>query len=127
MNWMPVEIRRTENARTAPSASIGYGRIELSKSACELIGKIEHYPFAELFMDADSDRAGIRLLRQQTLTSVPVRPKKSEGKRTGGACISSKAHMQELFGSEGTRRSITHYAVTLESGKEPWLVLTPRS
>lgn len=126
MNWMPIEIRQTDSARTAPSASIGYGRIELSKSACDLIGKIERYPYAELFMDADSDRAGIRLLRQQTSSSVPVRPKKSEGKRTGGACISSKAHMLELFGSVGTQRSITHYAVTIESQQDPWLVLTPR-
>lgn len=75
MSWMPVEIRQTDSARTAPSASIGYGRIELSKSACDLIGKIERYPYAEPFMDADSDRAGIRLLRQPTPTSVPARPK----------------------------------------------------
>ena len=125
MNWIPVEVRSTEHPRTAPSASVGYGRIELNKAACELVDDIGRYPFVELLLDADSNRSALRLLSSSTTKSISMRPKISGGKRTGGVSIASKAHMRELFGDEGVQRRTTHYAVTLDSQQSPLLVLNP--
>jgi hypothetical protein len=124
MTWIPIAPNIEKSMKSTPKASVGYGRIELNKSACSLLETRHHFQFAELLLDSESDRAGIRFSESPTEASISVKYRTDKGRQTGGITLSSKAHMEELFGEEGTRKQFTHYWVTVDAREPDTLILS---
>ena len=116
MPWTVVEPERGKKNRALPSASVGFGRISLNVSACNLMEDYEKYKYAELLIDREKPSAvGIRFLKEATGKSIPVKRKTIKGKVTGGLDIAGKYYMQALFGIAGTQNKTTRYPVTKEA------------
>lgn len=124
MAWLKIKPRNDDPTRAVPRASVGYGRIELNKAAKSMLGGRRKFEYAELLLDADSDRVGIRFISKPSPSAIPVKQKRSKGKPVGGLTISSKAHVGELFGNEGLQRKTTHYNVARDDSEANLIVLT---
>ncbi|MDE6108431.1 MAG: hypothetical protein K2F83_07185 [Oscillospiraceae bacterium] len=116
MSWNVVEVEKGKKNRALPSASIGFGRISLNVSACNLMENFEQYKYVELLTDPEKPSAiGMRFLKEATGKSIPAKRKTVNGKITGGLEISGKYYMQKLFGIAGTQKRTTRYSVTKET------------
>lgn len=124
MTWEVVDVRRSRQTRGVPKARVARGALSLNAAAAELLGNMAGREHAELMMDLEDGRVGIRFLEERSSTSVPVRRKMDKGKPGAGLTISSKAHMRELFGDAGVSAESTHYAVSLDPSERNVLVLT---
>ncbi len=127
--WKKVEVENRAKVRNVPSASIGYGRIGLNVAACELIDNYEKYKFAEIFSDSEQSSAfGIQFLEESTPNSIVIKRKQANGKPVGGIELSSKAHLEKMFGvlGIGTQKKTTRYSVKRDKSLENFLVLEPR-
>lgn len=113
MAWSVVKVDRGRKNRSAPSASVGYGRIGLNVAACNLIEDFEKYSFVELLKDPEKPSLyGVRFLESATEESVSIKRKIADGKIVGGIEISSKGHIEQIFGILGTQKKTTVYPVT---------------
>lgn len=123
MTWEVVDVRRSRQTSGVPKARVARGALSLNAAAVGLLGNMAEREHAELMMDLEDGRVGIRFLEECSGASVPVRRKTGKGKPGGGLTISSKAHMRELFGDAGVSTESTHYAVSLDPRERNVLVL----
>ena len=124
MAWELVKADRRRSRSSAPSARVSRGSIHLNGAAVGLLGRSPVGSYAELMMDLDDGRVGIRFVPEQSDYAVAVRQSKSKGKVGPGAIITSRAHMRELFGEEGVSTKSTQYVVSLDPNECDVLVLT---
>jgi len=116
MAWEIVDVDREKSIRSRPVASVGYQRLSLNVSACNLLGDYEKYKYVELLRDPTrANIIGVRFLIDSTEKSIVIKRKTSGGKIVGGIDISSKHHIEKLFGNVGIQRKTTNYSVTKES------------
>lgn len=116
MAWNVVEPEKGKRNRMQPSASVGFGRISLSVSACNLLGTYEQYKCVELLTDPEKPSVvGIRFLRESTENSIQIKRRTANGKVIGGMDIVGKSYMEKLFGIAGTQNKATKYPVTKDS------------
>ena len=79
MKWETITIDKKDKGRTAPFASVGHGRMELSASACNLIDNYEEYKFAELLKGQPDGKLcfGVLFLKESTPNSITISRKKN--------------------------------------------------
>lgn len=116
MAWNIVEPEKGKRNRTHPSAGVGFGRISLSVSACNLLENYEQYKYVELLTDPEKPSVvGIRFLEESTEKSIPIKRRISNNKVIGGMDIAGKYYMEKLFGMVGIQNKTTKYSVTKDS------------
>ena len=125
MAWEVVKVDDSVVVRGSPRATVGYGRISLNVSACNLLPDSVNYKFAELLMDKSKrpTEYGIRFLKENTQDSLVIKRKVIKGKTVGGVEISSMEHLGKLFGEEGRNKFSTHYSVTVDKTEPTILIL----
>ena len=124
MAWEVVRVSRKRDYNGSPKARVARGSIHLNGAAVELVGRSVYGGYAELMMDLEDGRIGLRFLEGRTDDAIAVRQSKSKGKPGRGVTITSRAHMRELFGEEGVSGASTQYAVSLDPAERDVLVLT---
>ena len=125
MAWITVQTKPGAGTKAVPAATIGYGRVELNKAACELLGDYTKYSCVEFLIDSDTQEIGMRFLEDFTFNSVPIKRKATDGKPVAGLTISSKSLMQELFGEEGVSKKGTRHQVMTDPEDKAILVIKP--
>ena len=127
MDWEVVKVGANAQGRTNPYASIGFGRISFSISACELLGDYENYQYVELLKGRRNNKSciGVRFLHdsERTDNSLPIRRKKSKGKVVGGLDIANKGLLEGLFGPAASASKSTRYNVTIDENNKRILIM----
>ena len=118
MNWEIVKIEPRSKGRNLPFASVGNGRVELSAAACELIEGYKKYQYVQLLKAKEKGElvVGVKFLYEDTDHAIKLGIKKQGGKEINGRTIASKSIVGELFGINGTQKTMTRYNV--EKDKE---------
>lgn len=114
MNWETVKIENRNKGRTAPSASIGFGRIALNIAACELLKDCEQYKYVEFLKARESGKLciGLKFLKEPTSNSIVIRRREAkDGTLIGGMEIYGKSAMEKLFGIAGIAKKTTRFEV----------------
>ena len=124
MKWETITIDKKDKGRTAPFASVGHGRMELSSSACNLIDNYEEYKFAELLKGQYKGKLcfGVLFLKESTPNSITISRKKTGGKYIDGVTIGNKAVIGKMFGEKGIQNKTTRYDVIKED-EDPILTI----
>ena len=123
MTWEVISAKSVAASRGVPSARVGRGSIVLNGASSNLLGPMAGREFAELMLDLEDDRVGIRFLEERNENTVPVRRRKEKGKQSESLAISSRAHMRELFGEAGLANGSTRYDVSVDPEERNVLVL----
>ncbi len=126
MKWEVVRITGNKSNKNTPFASVGLGRITLSSTACELIDNFEKYDYA-IFLKARKDGAmcvGIKLLESHQENALRICRRKYKGKVIERSfSIDNKQVVEELFGVQGTNKSVVRYPITVDSEERDTLVV----
>ena len=124
MAWNVVTIENSANCRSKPYASVGFSRISLNVAACSLLDDPDQYKYAEFLTDQERKSVvGIRFLKDATGGSIVLKRKNINGKVVGGIDISSKAHVEKLFGVKGTQKQVTRYDVIQDENNPEILIV----
>ena len=113
MDWEVVKITASKKGRNTPYATIGYGRISLSKAACNLIENFQQYNYAQLLKGKRNNKLciGIKFFKESAPDTIKINRKVVNGKQLNSASIENKMIVEELFGIAGTDRKSTKYNV----------------
>lgn len=122
MAWEVVRVER-HTVKGKANARVASGTLHISKAAMSLLGDMSARRNAELLYDLEDGRVGVRFLEEPSRLSISVRDERDHGKPSGRVAISSKAHMREIFGSEGLAPGSIEYAVSLDATERNVLVL----
>lgn len=124
MKWQTIEIDKKDKGRTAPFASVGHGRLELSASACNLIENYEDYKFAELLKGEYNGKLcfGVLFLKENSPNSITISRKKVGDKYIDGATIGNKSVIRKMFGEAGVQNKTTRYDV-IRNDEDPILTI----
>lgn len=115
--WETVKIDKFEKSimRKKPKASVGYNKIYLNESACALMKKENNeLKFAKLLINEEKTLLGIAFYEEEDEETLRVKV------RYKGIEITSKRHMETVFGEKGIQKKATEYEV---EGKENMLIL----
>lgn len=124
MAWEVVKIDNSKICRGKPTASVGRNKITLNVAACDLIDNYESYKYVEFLKDtSDSTKIGIRFLMEPSADSVVIKRRQANGKTVGGIDVSSKCHMEKLFGNKGTHDGTTHYDIVKDQDADDTLIV----
>lgn len=124
MTWEVVKIDNSKICRGKPTASVGRNKITLNVAACDLIDNYDSYKYVEFLTNPfDSTKIGIRFLMEPSSDSVVIKRKQAKGKTVGGIDVSSKYHMEKLFGNKGTHDGTTHYDIVKDQDVDNILIV----
>lgn len=125
MGWEVVKIPTNSKGRTAPYASVGFGRLALSAAACELIGNYDQFMYVQLLKNRINNKLciGVRFLSSATDDSLRISRKKANGKLVGGIEISNKVILEGLFGLAASAQKTTRYDVKKDDSFENFLII----
>ncbi len=126
MDWKVVKIRTNKTREGKPSASVGIGRISLNSVACDLIDGFEKYTHA-IFMEARKDNKiciGIKFLTEKKENSIKINKRKYNGEVVKNSCnFNNKTLAKDLFGIQGTNKTLKAYDVALDEEDKNILVI----
>ena len=127
MAWSVVTIENNAKCRSKPYASVGFARVSLNVAACALLNDSDKYNYAEFLRDeAQKSKVGIHFLTEASENAVVLKRRISKGKAIGGIDISSKAHVEKLFGVKGTQKQVTRYDVVRDENDPTILIIVMR-
>lgn len=126
MKWEVVKISGDKTGKNAPYASVGFGRVVLSSSACQLIDNFGKYKYA-VFMKSRKNGAlciGLRFYEDYQENSLKIaRRKYGEDIVTNSCSLDNKPLVEELFGVQGTNKKTVRYPVTVDDDDKNILVI----
>ena len=114
MYWETVKIENSSRVSGVPTASVGFGRISLNASACELLDDQKQYTHVQLLKAKNAGRlcVGVKFLKEAEQNSVVIKRRKTkEGKVVGGIDITNKGAIEGLFGITGSANKVTRFEV----------------
>ena len=127
MKWEVVKIPEGKRGRSAPYASVGFGRLSLSAAACELVTDYENKKYVELLKGKLNNKIciGVRLLEEPTANSLSIsRKKDANGKTISGMDITNKKTIEDLFGPVGSAKKVTRFGVKKDEEEENILIIS---
>ncbi len=129
MKWEVVKIKGSKMTRTAPYASVGFGRICLSSAACELVDDFGKYKYA-IFMKSRKDGApcvGVKLVEDFQENSFRIIRRKYNGRLVENSfTVDNKFLVETLFGVQGANKESVRYSVMLDDEDKSIIVISAR-
>ena len=126
MAWELVKINNNKSGKYSAYASIGFGSIELSSAACDLVENVGKYKYVQLYKTRQGGglRVGIKLMENCAENTIKVTKRKVKGEvMEKSVCINNKPLMEEIFGIQGTQNKATRYSVKLDEQDHTMLVI----
>ena len=118
MYWEVVKIESSSRVNGKPVASVGFGRISLNSSACELLDDHKQYNYVQLLKARNAGKlsVGIKFLKESMQNSITIKRRKTkDGKVVGGIDITNKGAIEGLFGIAGSANKVSHFDVKKHS------------
>ena len=114
MEWNVVRINQV-GGNNVPFVSIGRGQLDFSTVACELVGDVGQYKYAQLLTGKENGKTvvAVKFLENYENDTIPIKRKSQNGKAIKGMTIANKGVVTELFGKDGKNEGMIRYGVEL--------------